>query len=873
MLRASAAALIALYLISVPAAGQVAGAEGATVGQDLLRKAAADQPSYSDTNGQGGTFNFGGTIVELNELAAGATAETMKGVASSASKMEALEQRGMNTFDQEASREGIRGEVARTAYSSQPMAEDQVLADIMILDPARNPYTGQDLLGPGGACYASGTHGNATPITTWLSRDYTCNIGVVGAACTRQRELSIQWLLDEGNDWEVPDSGQPCGLRGCDSHGPGIPIDDPVAPSEPIQRVTDRITFNGTCETDVVDNQCRARWECTDSEPRRVDGLWVDAAAAERLGLKEIYPGAPKLCWSARMRVDCPICEEDANGVEKNCRYVDVSHPEGNSCGTYAGNAMCQAVGDTCLLEAEDGSCAMVSRRYTCKQPVTIPQSGTTDSSLVCGDQVVQCPNGDCTAGAGVPEEEGMSIQYAMAQMAVMDAIVTDMSNDQKTAKEAKHNGNGLAGNNTCSQNSSPTAGWGFDQDDQCAPEAEQDIQLTASQLAAMEQAQLFRGEAAQCSTSFGGLIDCCRVTNSSAKKLFWKIYAEVNRTNQAARLMQDDSASGYDMMANGGAGMATLSANFTSMRQNVLGGGSSGGVDPTTMTVWQQFMARARSEIKPGLSPKWACSDAEFDLAVQREIGTCSYAGTYCSKKVLGACLRKKEAYCCYKSPMSLLLRRSAEPNGKLTHGRAKSPDCSGIPVDEVDRIQWDQIDFNELVANMAGGDAFTKVNDPNNAATNLTGSGQTAANPGRKDVAQRTGERLDDIDADAVRANIAADIQRTQQPVSLKVQPTSATLAFQSSYALVEAGRASAIQVTRTGSRGAAVASVRVISGSPDVVGLFAQQLQWSEGELGAKHVRLNPPAGAQGRVVLELSASQGAVGTARLITIDVR
>nr|WP_255573934.1 conjugal transfer protein TraN [Erythrobacter sp. SCSIO 43205] len=37
---------------------------------------------------------------------------------------------------------------------------------------------------------------------------------------------------------------------------------------------------------------------------------------------------------------------------------------------------------------------------------------------------------------------------------------------------------------------------------------------------------------------------------------------------------------------------------------------------------------------------------------------GLCAYVGTYCSKKVLGVCVTKRKAYCCFESKLSRILQ-----------------------------------------------------------------------------------------------------------------------------------------------------------------------------------------------------------------------
>ena len=257
----------------------------------------------------------------------------------------------------------------------------------------------------------------------------------------------------------------------------------------------------------------------------------------------------------------------------------------------------------------------------------------------------------------------------------------------------------------------------------------------------------------------------------------------------------------------------------------------------------------------------------------MQREIGSCSYAGTYCSKKVLGTCLKKREAYCCYKSPMSKTLRASAEPGGVIPHGNPKQPDCGGIPLDEMDRINWDSIDFTRMAGHMSEGGMFEKANDPANASRNMTGAGATVMSEGRKNVEDRTIERIDSIDVDSVYSGIEADAAARAHRPDIAVQAGAPVLSFAAPYMAIPAGQPRAIGIARTGSRGSAAATVRVVEGSVDEAGFYQAQVEWGDGETGVRNFRVDPPAGATGRVVLELTPAAGAGGGNTIMTLDIQ
>ncbi|MES1703022.1 F-type conjugal transfer pilus assembly protein TraB [Escherichia coli] len=72
---------------------------------------------------------------------------------------------------------------------------------------------------------------------------------------------------------------------------------------------------------------------------------------------------------------------------------------------------------------------------------------------------------------------------------------------------------------------------------------------------------------------------------------------------------------------------------------------------------------------------------------------------GEFCSKKVLGVCLQKKRSYCQFDSKLAQIVQQQGR-NGQLRigFGSAKSPDCRGITVDELQKIQFDRLDFTNF-------------------------------------------------------------------------------------------------------------------------------------------------------------------------------
>ena len=92
-------------------------------------------------------------------------------------------------------------------------------------------------------------------------------------------------------------------------------------------------------------------------------------------------------------------------------------------------------------------------------------------------------------------------------------------------------------------------------------------------------------------------------------------------------------------------------------------------------------------------------CDSEEKALGKAKEKLLTVYVGTYCSKKALGVCLQKKKAYCQFDSKLAQIVQQQGR-NGQLRigFGSAKHPDCRGITVDELQKIQFDRLDFTNF-------------------------------------------------------------------------------------------------------------------------------------------------------------------------------
>ncbi len=93
------------------------------------------------------------------------------------------------------------------------------------------------------------------------------------------------------------------------------------------------------------------------------------------------------------------------------------------------------------------------------------------------------------------------------------------------------------------------------------------------------------------------------------------------------------------------------------------------------------------------------SCSYEEENLGLQKEKGHCIYVGSYCSEeeKLTGICLKKAESYCCFGSMLSRIIQEQGRSQIGLNLGTAESPNCSGLSLEQMQKLDFTKIDFTE--------------------------------------------------------------------------------------------------------------------------------------------------------------------------------
>lgn len=96
-------------------------------------------------------------------------------------------------------------------------------------------------------------------------------------------------------------------------------------------------------------------------------------------------------------------------------------------------------------------------------------------------------------------------------------------------------------------------------------------------------------------------------------------------------------------------------------------------------------------------------CNSEENVLGKAKEKNTVIYVGTYCSKKVLRHCVQRKSTYCVFDSKLARIIQYQGR-SGQLGigFGGAQNPDCRGLTVDELQRLNFNAMDYSDFYSEL---------------------------------------------------------------------------------------------------------------------------------------------------------------------------
>ncbi|ECM6848249.1 TPA: conjugal transfer mating pair stabilization protein TraN [Salmonella enterica] len=482
------------------------------------------------------------------------------------------------------------------------------------------------------------------------------------------------------------------------------------------------------------------------------------------------FPGIPKLCKKVRVKADYDFykgqmdCWTDPQG-ETHCPVNTGGNL--NSCQMYEDNPQCGFISSECIdgAEGSSGKCYVFKDTYDCGTDISIPTL-EKETTYQCGGPI-RCMGDDCL---DITKSQSTDFARASALLNAAQFMTQDMS----------------------------CTGQNYDDN----PTGEENVMCSA-----------FAGEAGECKIAVGGVSDCCEKSTNISFADYLNLIMAVPKLDGAVMGLSDGSAvkGAYQVLRDPVmSGWTEITQPFASYIENI-----SGAVDSFLQPV-QQFAQETIGALKeqitkltsealgnasatgaagvPAGAPEsmteqilgqqgaamlstvmtvytvyvvsmvmiqmiWKCEEKEFTMNAKRALNSCTYVGSYCKSKVLGACVEERESYCCFNSPLSRIIQEQVRPQLGLNFGDARTPQCGGIPLDRIADIDWSKVNLDEWLGILQQNG---KLPDP--ASLNLdalTGAGSDFNIDGtRQDASERIMERLEGINVDKIRNDKAREI-----------------------------------------------------------------------------------------------------------------
>lgn len=163
-----------------------------------------------------------------------------------------------------------------------------------------------------------------------------------------------------------------------------------------------------------------------------------------------------------------------------------------------------------------------------------------------------------------------------------------------------------------------------------------------------------------------------------------------------------------------------------------------------------------------------YECEEEELDLAMKVELLSTHYLGSYCKDKVLGSCIEKRKVYCTFDSPLSRIVMEEIykQPQMGLSWGTTQNPNCQGLPLEDMDKVDWEMVNLDEWTAILLETDNMPTQGDINIEA--LTGIGSplnSSEESPRQNALEATKERFEDVNIDEAKREAYEDAWNSNQ------------------------------------------------------------------------------------------------------------
>lgn len=374
-----------------------------------------------------------------------------------------------------------------------------------------------------------------------------------------------------------------------------------------------------------------------------------------------------------------------------------------STCDVFAGNPKCTVTGTRCTYTLPGGQCGSTEKTYSCE---TKPSQTTNEQ--ICKNMSCDS-NGLCIPAADQPDNDFGKIAASM-EMARQIGVYTDPNAISIFGGESSECSKGKLGVKSCC---TPKAG------------ATNNSSLAASMFSAganlskelVDAGSMYVYDSLMSSQTLqqgvGTMIST--VNNWFAGSPDYDFLS--GRFDPSFSMMGFTASYGAAAGASGGgvfewaATKALGPKNFISTGTYQLG--SAAGFNIT----FNPYMLMAQLFIDWVLS----CDASDAMTGIRKGQNLCQHVGTYCSRKVLGACVESKESHCCYNSRLARIVQQQGRAQIGKGWGSAEAPQCGGFTPEEFQRLDMSKMDLSEFIAEIQA-KAVNTIPGTNRAVTNVT-------------------------------------------------------------------------------------------------------------------------------------------------------
>lgn len=393
--------------------------------------------------------------------------------------------------------------------------------------------------------------------------------------------------------------------------------------------------------------------------------------------------------------------------VKANCSS---SFQTTDNCTAFKNDPQCTFLNRSCLHYGTDGSCMIWDNAYTCNQQGSY-NTVTLNNTFQCTGNV-SCLGGECVYDGS--ESGQIDLADAAAKLQATELIAGDM---------------------------------------QCTV----DPATAPNPTAAMQACEVFAGKGADCKKVVLGIANCCKGAQGVSMFDYLQLAFATARLNNVINGMgiQTPLTSAWTSLNNvARQSMSSLTQPLTQVWEGIVGnaGVTKNGASAFSMTAAKETLMRSvanwttntfgaqatgsifqlqgggaiTGQVGAGqvvvfnptmmtimnavstayaiytitvilLSIIFACTDDEAELAMKKTLLSVHHLGNYCAQKVFGICVEKRESYCTFNSPLARILNEQLRPQLGRGWGSASNPDCRGITVGELQRVDMTRVDLSE--------------------------------------------------------------------------------------------------------------------------------------------------------------------------------